>query len=309
MSFFMRIVLFTVVLGLIQILMTKYLNRPLWRTRWGKRIVVGWPLASVLALVLWLAAVWTFDGVWWLDSLMRVIAAAFLVGVLALLLSSPVAGLLNAFEALRRRFTMRTAELATETVESPARRSFLQLGAIALPVATISASQSGVLTSFSGVKVFELPVRIPNLPPQLEGLRILHLSDLHLGVFYHLGDLEELLTDLDGRRFDVVALIGDIADNLDDLPTALNLISQLPARYGHYATLGNHEYYRGLDRVLRTYERSPIPLLRNEGVKVDVNGAALVIGGADDPVGMGWSVDRSAFYRGAVENSLDPAAS
>jgi predicted MPP superfamily phosphohydrolase len=73
--------------------------------------------------------------------------------------------------------------------------------------------------------------------------------------------------------------------------------------------MGNHEYYRGADRVQRIYDRSPVPLLINQGQRIQVGSSALYLSGADDPRQMGWSYDSSRFYRSALESSLGGAAS
>lgn len=313
MSFFLRIVLSILALGGIQILMMKYLNRPAWRSRWGKRLSLYWPLGNLVAILLWLGAVRLFPESWLLDSTLRMITAGFLVGLMAMILTLPISGLAHLANHLIEKYLIRDKRDERDSAATPgpviSRRRFLTMGASFLPAVAATGALGGVVKSFNDVRIFDLTLKFPNLPTELEGFKILHLSDLHLGVYFNLDSLESLLLDLEGREFDLVALVGDIADDLDQLGETLSMLSALPSRFGHFATMGNHEYYRGPDRVRRIYDRSTVPLLINQGQRIEVGSSALYLGGADDPRMMGWSKDRSRFYRSALESSLGGAAS
>jgi predicted MPP superfamily phosphohydrolase len=322
MSFFLRIILSILALGATQVLLTKYLNRPAWNNRWGRRLSIYWPLGNLAAILIWMVAVRQFPESWLLDSTLRMITAGFLVGLLAMVLALPISGIVhfgnNLFDKFlsKKRSSSSTGDSAVISESAPdgseanmSRRRFLTMGASVFPAVAATGALGGVVKSFNDVRVFDLTLKFPNLPADLEGFKILHLSDLHLGVYFNLDSLESLLLDLEGREFDLVALVGDIADDLDSLSETLSMLSALPSRYGHFGTMGNHEYYRGADRVRRIYDRSPVPLLINQGQRIQVGSSALYLGGSDDPRQMGWSYDSSGFYRSALESSLGGAAS
>jgi hypothetical protein len=147
----------------------------------------------------------------------------------------------------------------------------------------------------------------PNLPPQLHGLRILHLSDLHLGWFLTVRDLEAALARAAALQPDLILFTGDVADQLDQLAPALKFAEALAPRLGVFASIGNHEYYRGIRAVRRTYERVGTPLLLESGVTLEVDGARLRLSGADDPVNLRG--DLSSFLAATVDRSLDGAPS
>jgi len=147
----------------------------------------------------------------------------------------------------------------------------------------------------------------PDLPPGLDGFKILHLSDMHLGLYQHLTELETVLGNARHLSPDMILITGDIADHLDILPEALRMIDKFDAPYGHYAALGNHEYYRGIQQVQRAFAAGPVPLLAGQHAVQLVNGATLTIAGADDPRVMGK--DDSAFLRTTTDAAMNGAPS
>src|SRR6185369_13418514 len=50
--------------------------------------------------------------------------------------------------------------------------------------------------------------------------------------------------------------------------TVLRMLAQVPARFGHYGCIGNHELFVGLDVVRRAYDRSPVQLLEDQSVRL-----------------------------------------
>ncbi len=189
------------------------------------------------------------------------------------------------------------------------RRSFLTRSAAVIPAAALSAAGYGLARSWGAVVMPEIPLTIAGLHPALDGLRILHLSDLHLGYFADLHDLEALVRNAEGVRADMVIASGDIADDNRMLPDALRMIAALKPRLGVFATLGNHEYFHDIAQVLRIIERGPIPLLRNTGAEVRVGEAVMYVGGADDPVKLGAKQWNHQFLLRSVTEAFDGAPS
>ncbi len=316
-----------VALGLIEILLMRLFNREVWQTRWGKALSIGWPVATLLVAFVRIFVLGEGAPLWIVQVLME-LAAFLLVGLLAsimaLILVGIIKGAMRAFGSRKpKKLEPKKAE-PVSTASLVSRREFLKTGVAALPALAAVGSGFGVVGSLSGIRRFDVPLKFKNLPPELEGFRILHLSDLHLGPFLNLSDLEKLAEELSAEKFDLVTLIGDVADDLDMLSEAIRIVHSIPSRLGHFATLGNHEYYRGIHRVRRTFDSGPIPLLVNEGLALTGNGSSdrsdttssttstsssIFVGGADDPVTMGWNADRETFYRNAVESSFDNADS
>ncbi len=165
-----------------------------------------------------------------------------------------------------------------------ARRVLLEGTAAALPLFAVGQSLRGFVGADDAPKMPVVRMRFADLPRELEGLRILHLSDLHLGVSFHVDDLERLLERARAARPHLVLLTGDLADDPREIPPALRAIAELGAPLGAFASIGNHEYLHDIRRTRPLFDKSPVPLLLDEGTTLRVGNARLYLAGADDPV-------------------------
>lgn len=128
---------------------------------------------------------------------------------------------------------------------------------------------------------------VPRLPRHLDGLRVLHLSDLHL----HPGsDLAWQAPDIVAQTpHDVTCYTGDFIDVDDDIPDVAALLERLPRAERAYAVLGNHDYIpfgrtRGandVERLRRVLTGAGMIVLHNEARPF--YGDDLYIVGVDDP--------------------------
>lgn len=93
------------------------------------------------------------------------------------------------------------------------------------------------------LRLRRLSVALPGLPPTLDGLKILHISDLHAGVP---GPNEMVMSKLNriaaGASADIVLFTGDMTNKKRDIKPYLPLLDGIEARYGKYAVLGNHDH-------------------------------------------------------------------
>jgi len=284
-----------VVLALLTYLLLRFANRSWWRLKLTRT-------SLIVAIALGLAAAVVFGfGIANNDRTLAAIggtSVSFITILLACnVVSLPVSGLVRA----AGKWFMKTDEV------DHSRRRFLQGTALAFPVVTTGAGLTGFATSFGGVKLYELPVTYKNLPADLDGFRILHLSDLHLGRYFGLPDLEALVQEAIALKPDLVLVTGDFCDLVPQLYDSIRILSELNAPYGTFASIGNHEYYHGVHHSRRAHESSDIPLLIDLGTKVKVGNASLFVGGADDPRRMGEDI--SAFLERTVDKTLAYARS
>ena len=288
---------FVALLGLASILFLRVLNRPWWSHRWVRILSYLIPFLGGICVVLWASGMKTDSRI--LLGIGATGAAFTVVIEIALLLSLPVSGVVHIAASIVRWFKK---SMQVKSSPDPQRRLILKAAAAMFPLVAVSTGVGGVARSFGDVDIPVKTLYYPDLPDTLDGLKILQISDSHLGFYVVLDDLEKLLTEAATYKPDLVLLTGDIADDIRVLTNALNLITQLKPPLGVFACLGNHEYYRGIKKVRETYDKCPIPLLVNDGVTVDVGGAPLYIAGADDPRWMRGNNDE--FLRNTVEQSL-----
>lgn len=114
---------------------------------------------------------------------------------------------------------------------------------------TKSAARPGPWLQFGPLGDFairECPLEIPGLPAELEGFRILHISDLHLTKRWHDGyhTAIQTIAELD---LDVILCTGDIVEDkrthIPAMPQVTRLLPALKSRLGLYTILGNHDNY------------------------------------------------------------------
>jgi uncharacterized protein len=166
----------------------------------------------------------------------------------------------------------------------PSRRLFLKTAAASLPLLAMGSTATGLASSFSSVRFPKIDAIYPELPEGLDGFKILQLSDMHLGYYSNLDNLEKTLIKAEKFNVDMVVVTGDLADNIYYMTDATRLIGQLKTPYDKFISVGNHEYYRSIRRSVILIERGPIPLLLNKHHLMNVKGVKILIGGADDPV-------------------------
>jgi len=125
-------------------------------------------------------------------------------------------------------------------------------------------------------------LRLSGLPPELDGLRIAHLSDFHLGVPSRGARAVERAVDwVAARRPDLVCVTGDLLSR----PGAETRLLELLGRLTHpYVVLGNHDYALSRDPFSRPVELERLEhgtLLLDADVEVELHGRRIELAGVD----------------------------
>jgi len=179
-------------------------------------------------------------------------------------------------------------KLRSPDAPSDPERRVLLARALAVGVSGVVAGLSavGVRSALVGLRIKDVPVRIPNLPPALAGLRLVQISDVHIGPLLQKEWVEGVVERVRALRPDLVAITGDLVDGtVDELREHVAPLARLAeAPRGVYFTTGNHEYYSGVDDWLRYLPTLGIRPLANERVEV---APGLDVAGIHDPTGRG----------------------
>ena len=133
------------------------------------------------------------------------------------------------------------------------------------------------------MRLRELGIELPGLPPELDGLRIVHLSDFHFGVpSPGVGAAWRAAVWTRERRPDLVAITGDLLTHPRGEPMLRRLVQVLPSPT--VAVLGNHDLAISRDPQARRSdlrELEPATLLRDEGRMLELRGRSVWVAGAD----------------------------
>lgn len=198
-------------------------------------------------------------------SVSRSVASPFLwvsyiwLGVLAL--SSVVFGIVDLLRWLG-------AMLAPTLPIDDSRRAWLGrvVDVLALGGAA-TLSGCAVAIGMRKVGVRRIEVQLSKLPKELDGFRIVQLTDVHIGPTLDGTWLTEVVTRVNSLAADVVVITGDLIDgSVAQLGPHVAPLQELKARHGVYFVTGNHEYYSGVDSWLTELRRLGIQVLRNERV-------------------------------------------
>lgn len=151
----------------------------------------------------------------------------------------------------------------------------------------VVAGIAGAITIYGLIEacslgVTELTVRMPNLSPALQGMRIAQISDVHMGLIVRGERLEKIVTQVNSLQPDLIVITGDLVDaEALHMEEMVHPLRRLQSKYGVFAVTGNHEYFAGIDRAAAFIEQAGVTLLRNRWVTVAGN---LQLAGRDDVV-------------------------
>lgn len=185
---------------------------------------------------------------------------------------------------------------ATATSVHDGRREFLaQVLAGGAGVFGLALSGWGVWSAIRPVEVKRVGIQLKKLPDALSGLRLVQLSDMHVGLTIGREFVQDVVRKVNALEPDVVAITGDLIDgSVEELGDAVAPLGELRAKLGTYFVTGNHEYYSGADPWLAFLGRLGVRVLRNERVELSKNGETIHIAGVDD-----WSAQRFGHGHGA----------
>lgn len=158
-------------------------------------------------------------------------------------------------------------------------RAFAGIG-IAAP---LGVAGYGVFVERTNFEVCETPVGIRNLPPSLDGMRLLQISDIHLSPYLSVRTLEKVIDSANELRPDLAFITGDlISSKGDPLDACLTQLARLKANAPKLGCLGNHEVYAGaVDYTVHQGARMGIDFLRSQTRRISVGDAVLNIAGVD----------------------------
>ena len=167
---------------------------------------------------------------------------------------------------------------------------------IPLSVFTMMVVFWGMLFGRFNFKVRHSEISFKDLPPGFDGYRIIQISDLHLGSLYgHQEKLRRAINLINNESPDLILFTGDLVNNLaEETEGWEDLLSDLHAKDGNYAILGNHdygEYYdwpdekahqENMQKLIQAHENSGFTLLLNRSVKISRNDEDIFLAGVEN---------------------------
>ena len=164
----------------------------------------------------------------------------------------------------------------------PARRAFLQAAGAGLCVAPVVGAGIGVVQR-NQFHLTEVKIPIPGLPPDLNGLRIVQITDIHLSLFLSEQEFARAIDMANETHANLALVTGDLITRRGDpLDACLRQLARLRAEAGVVGCLGNHEVYaRAQDYVTAQGRRIGIDFLRSRSKLLRFGSANLNFAGVD----------------------------
>ena len=141
----------------------------------------------------------------------------------------------------------------------------------------------GILLRRRWFRVVEREVTVTGLDPRFDGLRVAHLSDLHVGTLTPRSWGQAWSRAANLRKPDLAVVTGDMVTSGTEFHADVaEVIGELRAKQGVFASMGNHDYFGGGEPLITLLRARGVSVLRNEGVTIERDGAILWLAAIDD---------------------------
>lgn len=144
-------------------------------------------------------------------------------------------------------------------------------------------------------KLFSKKVKIDDLPAELEGLRIVQISDIHSGSFTFKDPVRNAIDMINAAKPDLVFFTGDLVnERADEMDNFMDVFDKIRAKHGVYSVLGNHDYgdyyewetpaakQENLAKLKHIHGQLGWNLLLNENRVVNINGQEVAVIGVEN---------------------------
>lgn len=171
-----------------------------------------------------------------------------------------------------------------QNIASPERREFLTRSIdTALVVLTGGLGFYGYHKARSCFQVKNIRISIEDRHPDLHGLRIVQITDIHIGPTIKANIISLIVNKVNKLNPDIIAITGDLVDgSVRRLMDHVRPLGKLKATYGVYFVTGNHEYYSGVRSWMQALRGLGIDVLANEHRIINHKKAKFLIGGVHD---------------------------
>ncbi len=126
-------------------------------------------------------------------------------------------------------------------------------------------------------------VKVAGLPAELDGLRIAHLSDLHIGTLTPRAWGLRWARAANAAKPDLTVVTGDLVTSGNAHDDAIaDVLAALQAPLGVFTSMGDHDYFGDEEHLVAALRAKGVSILRNEGVAIEKGGARLWLAAIDD---------------------------
>lgn len=134
------------------------------------------------------------------------------------------------------------------------------------------------------IRTEKIEISTAKLPAEVQRLRIVQISDVHIGLIVRQERLSRILSAVKKANPDVLVSTGDLVDGqINGLDGISAMFQEIKPRYGKFAVTGNHEFYAGINQSLLFTRKSGFTILQG---KIQPVSNVMNVAGVDDRVGV-----------------------
>ena len=183
----------------------------------------------------------------------------------------------------------------TDTKHFPERRKFISITALAAAGFFSAFAIDGIIFGKYRHTARKVKLKIKNLPEKFKGYKIVQISDVHSGSFFHPEKLQHAIHLINEQNADLVLFTGDMVNNYaDEFKPFINLFKSINAKDGKFSVLGNHDYggygaWKSLEekeqnvpQLIQFQKEAGFKMLRNENISIEKNGEKIYILGVEN---------------------------
>lgn len=285
-------------------------------SRWMLTVVYWLPLVAFIFFTLisffYDYSFWSPAVITYIIGLVLVIYASKLLAVVFFLLYDLVRVVHFSFRFNRAKATGKPFDHGKRTIT---RGKFLQDVGLAGGGLFLGGFLIGMIKWANDFRIRRVTISSGNLPPSFAGFRVVHISDIHLGSWASTEPMREAVEMINSLDADVVLFTGDLVNfSTDEAYRFREILSDVEARHGAFAILGNHDYgdylswpseqakQENMDQLYRFYEEIGWKLLLNEHQVITREEESIAIAGVEN-----WSSYKRFQMRGDLSKALDGA--
>ena len=177
----------------------------------------------------------------------------------------------------------------------PERRQFLSFIGIGSAAMLSAFFIDGIIFGKYRHSVRKVKIKIKNLPASFKGYKIIQISDVHSGSFFHQEKLQKAINLINEQKADLIIFTGDMVNNYaHEFEPFVPLFSSIQSKDGKLSILGNHDYgdygewksaeekAENVPHLIQLQARAGFQMLRNEHRIIEKNGEKLYILGVEN---------------------------
>ena len=191
------------------------------------------------------------------------------------------------------------------------RRAFIKKGVILSSLLPFVSVLHGITLGRFNYKVYRNKLSFKDLPVGFDGLKVLQISDLHLGSFKNKTEVQKGIDLINAQKADLVLFTGDMVNyKSDEIRPWVEMLSEITPPYGKFSIMGNHDYgdyvrwkdekekIENIALFEKLQKEMGFKLLRNENLTINKDGHAIYLAGSEN-----WGKGVFSKY-GDIEKTL-----